>query len=272
MIKEIMYKIKDIFINSLIPNNKFYKTILKKKFIQSFLYFFLFLFILNLLMFIVFVIKINNRLNVNTFKQSLNQLDKLPKNLIININNKHLSTNQDKPVLIWTNNKNLLGVIDETSSNEKINIYNSRFLLTSTSLVIKQMTKEFINIPYSNTNIKITKDNIIKVKSAILNITPYIIGLISFYFIILNPIFLLMFLSIFLLFISFVAFFIYKSKIKKITFLKTFQVSLHAITLPVLIYSLLITFDNLFLFILNPFIFLLLSFAFILISLYDAYK
>lgn len=272
MIKELMLKIKDIFINSLIPHHKFYKTILKKSLRQSYWYFFILIFTLNAIMFLIFALKINNRFNSNTFKQNINLLETLPKNLIININNGYLSSNQEKPILLWANNSNLIGVIDESATSEKIHLYDSKFLLTSSNLVIKTKDKGIINIPYSNTNIKITKDIILKLKTAILNLIPYAIGLISFYFLILSPIFIVIFLSIFLLLISLIAFLIYKSKIKKITYKKTFQISLHAITLPLIIFVGLISLNNLLLQILSAQIFLILSFAFILISLYDAYQ
>lgn len=272
MIKELMIKIKDIFINSLIPNSKFYKTILKKKFYFSFLYFFAFLFVLNLLMFSIIALKINLSLNLKNFKQLINTLDKLPKNLIININNGYLSTNQTMPILFWKENKKLIMVIDETATNEKINQYNSKLLLTSANIVYSDRSKSYIAIPYTKTDIKITKEEIIKIKSIILKVMPLIIALTSFYFIILNPFFITIFLSIYLGLISLIAFLIYKSNIKKITFKKVFQISLHAVTLPVIIYVVLMSFNNMILNILSSYIFLLLSFAFILISVYDTYQ
>src|SRR3989344_1384778 len=266
MIKEIMFKIKDIFINSLIPNNKFYRTILKKKFSFSFLYFFIYVFILNLLMFSVFALKINIGLNLDKFKQLVNSLDTLPKNLIININGGYLSTNQTMPLLFWEQNKKLIAVIDETATNEKINQYKSNVLLTSTNIVINDGLKSYIAIPYTKTAIKITKEEIINLKSTILKVIPLIIALASFYFIILNPFFITIFLSVYLCFISLMAFLIYKSNIKKITYKKVFQISIHAVTLPIIVYLILISFNNLILNILSSYIFLLLSFAFTLIS------
>lgn len=272
MIKELMIKIKDIFINSLIPNSKFYKTILKKKFYFSFLYFFAFLFVLNLLMFSIIALKINLGLNLKNFKQLINTLDTLPKNLIININNGYLSTNQTMPILFWKENKKLIAVIDESATNEKINQYKTNVLLTSTNIVFNDRLKNYTAIPYTKSDIKITKEEIVNLKSTILKVIPLIIALASFYFIILNPFFITIFLLIYLSFISLVAFLIYKSKIKKITFKKILQISLHAVTLPVIIYMVLMSFNNMLLNILSTYIFLLLSFAFILISIYDTYQ
>lgn len=269
MIKEIMLKIKDIFIKSLIPNSKFYKTILKKDFNFSLLYFFVFILFLNLLMFTFMVIKINAGLN---FKQVINTLDTLPKNLIININGGYLSTNQTMPLLFWEQNKKLIAVIDETATNEKINQYNSNILLTSTNIVINDGLKSYFAIPYSKSDIKVTKEEITNFKSTVLKIVPLIIALASFYFIILNPFLITIFITIYLSVLSFIALLIYKSKIKRITFKKIFQISFHAITLPLIIYTFLMSFNNLILNILSFYIFLLLSFAFILISIYDAYQ
>ena len=272
MIKEIMLKIKDIFIKSLIPNSKFYKTILKKNFNFSLLYFFIFIFILNLLMFSLIAIKINSDLNLKNFKQAINTLDSLPKNLIININRGYLSTNQTMPLLFWRENRKLIAVIDETATNEKINQYKANILLTSANIVINDGSKSYIAMPYTKSDIKITKEDITNFKSMIFKIIPLIIALASFYFIILNPFLITIFITIFLIVLSLVAFLIYKSKIKKITFQKTFQISFHAITLPLIIYAVLMSFNNLILNILSSYIFLLLSFAFILISIYDAYQ
>ena len=199
MIKEIMFKIKDIFINSLIPNNKFYRTILKKKFSFSFLYFFIYVFILNLLMFSVFALKINIGLNLDKFKQLVNSLDTLPKNLIININGGYLSTNQTMPLLFWRENRKLIAVIDETATNEKINQYKANILLTSANIVINDGSKSYIAMPYTKSDIKITKEDIANFKSMIFKIIPLIIALASFYFIILNPFLITIFITIFLL-------------------------------------------------------------------------
>lgn len=272
MIKELMLKIKDIFINSLVPNSKFYKTILKKKFSYSFLYFFIYIFILNLLMFSIIALKINLGLNLKNFKQLTNTLDNLPNNLIININNGYLSTNQSMPILFWKENKKLIAVIDESATNEKINQYNSKLLLTSTNLVIDDGLKNTVALPYTKTNIKITKEEIINLKSTILKVIPLIIALASFYFIILNPFFITIFLTFYLGLISLIAFLIYKTNIKKITFKKILQISLHAVTLPVIVYMVLMSLNNMLLNILSTYIFLLLSFAFILISIYDTYQ
>lgn len=269
MIKEIMLKIKDIFIKSLIPNSKFYKTILKKNINFSLLYFFVFIFFLNLLTFSFFVLKINIGLN---FKQTINSLDALPKNLIININGGYLSTNQTRPLLFWEQNKKLIAVIDETASNEKINQYKSNVLLTSTNIVINDGLKSYFAIPYTKSAIKITKENITNFKLMVVKVIPLIIALASFYFIILNPFLIIIFIAIYLSVLSFIAFLIYKSKIKKISFIKIFQISFHAITLPLIIYTFLMSFNNLILNILSFYIFLLLSFAFTLISIYDSYQ
>ncbi|MEK6953040.1 MAG: DUF1189 family protein [Nanoarchaeota archaeon] len=269
MIKEIMLKIKDIFIKSLIPSSKFYKTILKKNFNFSLLYFFIFIFILNLLVFSFFVFQINIGLN---FNQTINSLETLPKNLIINISGGYLSTNQTRPIMLWKENKKLIAVIDESATNEKINQYKSNVLLTSTNIVINDGLKSYFSVPYTKSDIKITKERITNFKSTILKVIPLIIALASFYFIILNPFFITIFLLVYLSFISLITFLIYKSNIKKITFKKVLQISLHAITLPVIIYVVLMSFNNMLLNILSFYIFLPLSFAFILISVYDTYQ
>lgn len=275
MIKEIMKKIKDIFLNSLYPNKKFYKELLKKKFSYSILYFISFIFLLNFVMFIVLLFKINIGLNFNNLKLFLNSFDRLPDNLIVNIENGFLSTNSNGPVFIWSNigsSKKLIVVIDETAASEKIRQYKSSVLFTSTNIVIDQWkNKEIINLPYTKSDVKITKDMVINFKQILINIFPIILGFIAFYMLVLTPIFTIIFLLLFLSFITLIIYLIFKLWAKKLIFNKTLQISFHATTLPIIIYSFLLILDNSFISSINSSIFLFLSFGFIFISLYDAY-
>ena len=270
-----MKKIKDIFLNSLIPSRKFYRGILKKKFSYSILYFVSFIFLLNFAIFIVLIFKINSGLNLNNFKLMINSLDKFPNDLIINVENGFLSTNYNRPVFIWFDrgiSKKLIAVIDETAASEKIRQYNSKVLLTSTNLIIDQgQNKNAFILPYTNSDIKITKDLIVKIKSTFINIFPVIIAIIAFYMLVLTPIFTIVFLLIFLSFISLIVYFIFKIWAKKLIFNKTLQIAFHATTLPFVIYSFLLILDNSFISSINSSIFLFLSLGFIFISLYDAY-
>jgi len=260
-----MKKIKDIFLNSLIPSKEFYKTIPKKKFSYSILYFLSFIFLLNFAMFIIFIFKINTSFRI----------DKLPDNLIVNIENGFLSTNSNRPVLIWSTigpSKRLIAVIDETATSEKIKQYNATVLFTSTNFVINHWKdKEIINLPYTKSDTKITKDMVINFKQTLINILPLILGFIAFYMLVLTPIFTIVFLLIFLSLMSLTSYFIFKLWTKKITLKKTFQISLHAVTLPIIIYSFLLILNNPLVNSINSLIFLLLSLGFVTISLYDAY-
>lgn len=275
MIKEIMKKIKDIFLNSLYPNKKFYKEILKKKFSYSILYFISFIFLLNFAMFIVFLFKINIGLNFNNLKSFLNSFDRLPDNLIVNIENGFLSTNANRPIFIWSTigpSKKLIAVIDESATSEEIKQFNASVLFTSTNIVINQLkNKGIINLPYTKSGVKITKDMIVNFKQTLINIFPIILGIIAFYMLVLTPLFTLIFLLIFLSFISLIIYLIFKLRAKKLIFKKTLQISFHATTLPIVIYSFLLILDNSFISSINSSIFLFLSFGFIFVSLYDAY-
>jgi len=274
MIKENMRKIKNTFINSLIPNKKFYKELLRKKLIYSFNYFLVFIFVLNLFFFIVLTLKLNLPINYQNFKQFLNRFDEIPKSLIINIDNAHLSTTHNRPLLIWINNngaKSLLAVLDETASAEKINLYDTPILLTSSEIVFMRGSKNYTTLEYPNETIRITKDKIVNVKNYVIKFLPFLVSILIFYFVAILPIILFLSSLIFLVLIILPIYLVFHLKNKKIKFKKVFQISLHSSTIPIIIFTILPLLSNVFLILISFPLFIILEFLFICVSVYDAY-
>lgn len=274
MIKENMRKIKNTFINSLIPNKKFYKELLRKKLIYSFNYFLVFIFVLNLFFFIVLTLKLNLPINYQNFKQFLNRFDEIPKSLIINIDNAHLSTTHNRPLLIWINNngaKSLLAVLDETASAEKINLYDTPILLTSSEIVFMRGSKNYTTLEYPNETIRITKDKIVNVKNYVIKFLPFLVSILIFYFVAILPIILFLSSLIFLVLIILPIYLVFHLKNKKIKFEKVFQISLHSSTIPIIIFTILPLLSNVFLILISFPLFIILEFLFICVSVYDAY-
>jgi hypothetical protein len=275
MIEDYMKKINDIFINSLIPNKKFYKSLLKKNLIFSFNYFLLFIFVINTFFIISLTLKLNLPANYQNFKQLLNRFDEIPNSLIINIENSHLSTTHNRPLLIWINNngdKDLLAVLDETADAEKINIYDTPILLTASEIVFKNNSTNYSSVDYPKESIKITKENIVNVKNYVIKFLPFIVGSILFYFVAVSPLILFLTGLISLALISLPIFIIFSLKNKKIKFQKVFQISLHASTIPIIIFTILPLLDNVFLTLISFPLFIILEILFISVSLYDAYS
>ena len=274
MIKENMRKIKNTFINSLIPNKKFYKELLRKKLIYSFNYFLVFIFVLNLFFFIILTLKLNLPINYQNFKQFLNRFDEIPNSLIINIDNAHLSTTHNRPLLIWINNngaKNLLAVLDETASAEKINLYDTPILLTSSEIIFMKGSKNYTTLGYPNETIRITKDKIINAKNYVIMFLPFLVSILIFYFVAILPIILFLSSLIFLVMILLPIYLVFHLKNKKIKFEKVFQISLHSSTIPIIIFTILPLLSNVFLTLISFPLFIILEFLFICVSVYDAY-
>ncbi|MEX1052658.1 MAG: DUF1189 family protein, partial [Patescibacteria group bacterium] len=234
MIIEIMGKINNTFINSLIPNKKFYKGLLKKELTLSFNYFLGFIFLLNLLFFIILSLRLNLPSNYQNIKEFLNNLDEIPESLVINIDNSHLSTNQDRPLLLWLNNngrQELIAVLDETASADKINQYGSPLLLTSSEIVIKQDVENYATLNYPNETIKITKDQLVNAKNMLFKSFPLMVSALIFYLLAISPFIIFLLSLIFLALLSLPIYFIFHYKSKKIKYDKVFQISLHASTI-----------------------------------------
>lgn len=243
-----MRKVKTFFhilSNSLLPQRAYYHKLHKTTAFFSFKYFVTLVFTLSLVFTIVLSFKLNPfKINSLLGNLALN-LDKYPNDLIISINKGKLMTNYNRPYFLWLNSNyanKLLLVIDELATAKKINQYDAAVLITKNEVVFENMKNGDLKIiPMKLVdNETITKSTVEKVKTAILKIAKLILFTYPL-------LFLIAFLII--LFVGFISNFLYlfvaagtvylfyhfmlqhKSKPKLV---KIFQLSLHAVTLPIL--------------------------------------
>lgn len=242
-----MQKVKTffhVFINSLIPQYHYYHKILKTKFSFSFKYFLFLSIILSLIFLILLFFKLAPQLKLIETSLSYS-LSKFPGDLVIKINKGYLKTNYNRPYFFWfdyLNKKILLLVIDETGIPAKINQYNSIFLVTNTELVIKNFSSKknphVVSLNYLPFSININKDFLVKMITVINKIIFWFLMVFISVLIFVLP-FITFIINLFYLgIISLVSFIIYRYIISKnVSFNKTFQISLHSSTLPLVLNS-----------------------------------
>jgi len=224
---------------SLNLNKQYLKTIIHKKFSYSILYFLKFIYLLGIVSFIFFIF-VNKSVNKPKEINSLfNNLNSLPKGLVITIKNNLLSTNQNMPIFLWTSkdkNGQLFAVIYETANWQKIKEYDSLILLTSKNIVFKNkpITKSLV-IPYNSKYSQITKKDLINFVNVVKKIFPYIIFFSIFILIFFAPIGIFIGYLIYIFFISLIVHFAFKLFSTKQTYIKTFQISVHSSTLPIIL-------------------------------------
>jgi hypothetical protein len=239
-----------IFVNSLLPQTNYYQKILKTKFSFSLKYFLFLTFLINCLFVLFFVIKIPSA-KVNRLLTNLNNnLTAFPNNLIISVKNGSLLTTFNRPYFLWIdfdNMKQLLAVVDETADTQKINEYQSAFLLTTKFAVIRDMMggRPLTVIPLSQIkDVTIDKNTIEEMRTNLAQIAKllplFYWGLIVIA-IILFPMFSFLVNILYLITASLFIYIVYRIFFAKslprhhLSFKKTFQIGLHAITLPLII-------------------------------------
>ena len=242
-----MEKIKTffhIFINSIIPNDKYYHKILRVKFSLSLKYLISLVVILNILFVSFYSIKLNPIFITSVLNNLNNSLDKFPKELVITKNQKGLNTTYNRPYFLWLdvkNKTNLLLAIDEKATPEKIKEYSSCLLITSKEIVMKNKLTGNIS-EYSLEKVqdqKITKSTIAGIQNIINTVIAYLPLL--FILIVALALIILVFTSFIIFFIyslisSTILFFLFKYLFKKRPhYKKALQISFHAITLPLII-------------------------------------
>ena len=232
---------------SFFPSFPYYKRIIRLPFNLSLKYFLSLFFILNIILISFFIWK-NNPKRIKQFLYSLNQtLEKFPDDYTIYIKNGSLIASYDRPKFFWLDylgKKELLLVVDESATPEKINMYDSLSLLTSKELVInfnltKRSNKLYV-LPLKNFGeITINKNEAFLVSKTLnllikLFIPLYIIIALITAMAIIFSLFLI--IAIYLFLSSFFVFIIFKLFFKrKLSFHKTFQIGMHAVTFPLIL-------------------------------------
>lgn len=232
------------FIHSLIPHSQYYSKIVKSTFSSSLSYFLIIVFILNLSFVASLIVKYNPKKISTMITEVINSLNNYPDGLIINIHKGRLITNNDQPYLFWVNDQNkenLILVVDESASPQKIQQYKSYFLFTPQEFVFNNSKNNSVSsIPLSYfDDYKITKQTVTSFVQSI-SLFQKILPLISIAVLLVLIIFLPM-ASLFVMFTyiiisSLVVFVLFKILTRKhFHFKKILQVSFHAATLPLLL-------------------------------------
>lgn len=268
-----------VFVRSLIPEVGYYKKLIKTHFCFSVKYYVSLVFVLNLF-FVLFVFVKLNPFQMKTLLSNLVEtLQKYPRELRIEIKNGLMKTNYGRPYLLWLDyddKKHLLLVVDESATPEQIAQYRSYMLLTSNRAIVR---KVFLNENQSQYSLKnfenqnityATVQQVISSFQTVIRFLPIIYICILLISLILIPLFSFAITSFYLFLSSVVVYFFLKYGTKKpIRFRKTLQVSLHAITLPLLLDYGLIVFN------LSskplPLLFFFLSLIFVGGGVYEAY-
>jgi hypothetical protein len=242
MINLEMRKVKTfshVFLNSLIPQAQYYHHLAETSFKFSLKYFLTLVVALNLVYVLVLAIKFNPFRIRGIFNSLARSAETIPQDLVITVKDGQLTTTYDRPFFLWTDigkKKKLLAVIDEGARPEKIQEYQSYFLITGSDVVTRKNRKISI-IPLANIKSKIiTPATIAKVKEVLKKITS-----LSF---LVYPVIILLLVLIYPLISLIITFFhlflasvislpvYYFLKKKKLSFQKVLQVSFHAATLP----------------------------------------
>ena len=278
-----------VFQGSLLPQPAYYHKITKARVGFSLKYFALLIFILNFIFASFLIVKYNPN-KVNKFLTGITkEISSIPQELVVNINKGKLITNYNRPYFFWTtynNQKKLLLVIDETATQDKINIYNTYILVTGQEIVIKDnsdSSNKFKILSLKNFG-KLTfeKKDFQKIAITLTNINKF---LFIFYLVtipslfILLPLFSFIITLFYLVIISLIVYLFFKTYYhKKIHFKKTLQLSFHAVTLPLILDYFLNIFRptipgniHLKLFIPTPLAFLIILAMFVFAAVYEAY-
>lgn len=266
-----------VFTNSLIPNSDYYKNIASAPLVFSLKYFLVLTIILNTISLSYISFKYNP-VKLKLFLKNLSKtISSYPKDLVLIIKDGRLISTYNRPVFFWLDHKNrktLLLVIDQTADNYKINQYRSITLVSSNNIIFKQpsQTNQIKILPLNRLPNQIINKKIVnrlekKVRQLYSFITPlfiliFLVGLLS----LITTNLFLQFLS--LLIISLFSLLLSKLFTRKNSFLKTFKISLHSSTLPLVTSYILFYFNSNVFFILLGF--LILSLVFNLAAIYQS--
>lgn len=238
-----------VFTRSLFPHHHYYSKIIKTPFSFSFKYFFMLLLVFNVCFVLFLAVKYNpKKLNSRLSALSTN-LSYYPDNLVITLHKGRLITNNNHPYLLWFDDqdkKNLLLVVDETATAKKIELYGSSALLTAQELVINGSVGNISSLPLNYLDDqKITKEKISQLVQKIDKarmFLPFLFIAAVVLLILLVPLVSFIVTFVYLFLSSIIVFLVFKFFLQKhFHFRKIFQVSFHAVTLPLFLdYSLMI--------------------------------
>lgn len=237
-----------VLTQSFIPHARYYSRVLKTSFVFSFKYFLALIAVCNIILIAFLLVRYNPKKIDAALTTLSTSLSTYPQDLIITVRKGRLITNSNRPYFLWfdtKDKKNLFLVIDETASADKFTVYKSMSLLTAESLVT-QGTYGLNSFPLSYLeDQKITKDSISELVRTVDKFHSFLVPLYIFFvlaLILFVPLVSLTVTLAYLILASLMVFLLFKFFMQKhFHFKKILQVSLHAVTFPLLLdYSLMI--------------------------------
>ncbi len=244
MINLIMLKVKTflhILKNSIIPHHPYYHKLLTTKLVLSVKYFVA----LNLATYFLFILLFAFRYQPVPFLYTLTDsfikgLESYPSKLVISIQNGNLHTNYDRPYFMWMDyrdSKILLFVIDENAVPEQIKQYNSIALITGKSVAIRDIANPnyYSVTPLQNLTVTINKEGINQYTALLRQYIPQTLSLLPLFVLALFPLIIIIINTGVIALASVLNILIFKYRQTHVSYKKAFQLSLHALTLPLVI-------------------------------------
>ena len=248
MINNRMKKVKAflyIFIKSLLPQKKYYSQLVKTPFKFSLKYFSILIILLNLI-FLIYLFNFYSYQKIYNFVNNLKKsLETYPSNLAIFIQKNNLFTNNNRPYFLWlkeNEKKRLFLAIIETNDKQIIDNLHANIILSKEQITIKN-PNNYQTI--STININEVPELIIDKKfvGQINNFLQSLLVNLHWYYlffalvvVLLSPLISFIVLNFYLLIASFFVYAYFKFfKKRHFHFKKVFQISLHAITLPLVL-------------------------------------
>ncbi len=278
----MMTKVKTffhVFSNSLLPKSVYYRKILKSRFIFSLSYFFILIILLNGFLALIMASKISPFKIKSVLTDLESSLQTYPRDLTVTIKNGEVQTTYDRPYFFWfdyNQSKNLIAVVDQTADPKKIKEYNSFVLLTQKGMFFQnnELPQGYSSVNLTNlNNITINKGLIEEVRNTVDKINhvviffyplAFLLVLLLLIFSSLVSTFLYLFIATGIVYIVY----LFVNNRTKLKFLKMIQLSLHSISLPLLLnyFSGVLGFKSVIL----PLLFLFLIIVFVASGIYAA--
>jgi len=231
-----------VYINSLLPQEPYYKKLTKTRFRFSLLHFIALSYISFYVFGLLFLVKTGlfyeMRSRVNAVSESFASF---PSDLIISVRNGHATSTYMRPYFMWTDingEKDLLFVFDE-SDTAKAKDYGALLVMNSHSLTInKGNEQKVIELP-SNRDFVINREELVTISRAVSFISNLSIAAILVIGLVLMPIGVTLITLFYAFIVSIVTYILWMlfagpKKFPGLGFQKTLQFSFHAAGFPLL--------------------------------------
>lgn len=230
---------KHVLMHSLLPSVEYYTKIKKTPLLFSIKFAIMLLIVVSTLLYSASALRLIISSDQSDLRTQLKYaVENMPDDMIIIIKNNRLVTNNDRPLIIYTDSSvrpNPLIVVDEYAQPEKITQYNSSILFTKTGFAVYTNNEmKFYRYKLSKTVI-VNKESATKLINTITTAAPILLIAGSVLVIPIITIISIIIKIITLMIMSFIVFIPAHLSSHNVTYRKTFQVSLHAMSLPLLV-------------------------------------